>query len=96
MENKLNILVHVKETKEVILKTVLDAVNVDDDDAVNNAVVEWMDDICGAVEVSLIDNPQYQKYQDYNGMFFVNKDNYFDVTFDIDHPHDCHVFIGNF
>lgn len=42
MENNLNIIVHVKETKEVILKTVLDAVNVDDDDAVNNAVVEWI------------------------------------------------------
>lgn len=96
MENKLNIIVHVKETKEVILETVLDAVNVDDDDAVNNAVVEWMDDICCAVEVSLIDNPQYQKYQDYNGMFFVNKDNYFEVTFDIDNLNNCHVFIGNF
>lgn len=96
MENKLNIIVHVKDTKEVILKTVLDAVNVDDDDAVNNAVTEWLDDICSAVEVNLIDNPKYQKYQDYNGMFFVNKDNYFEVTFDIDHPNDCHVFIGNF
>ena len=96
MENNLNIIVHVKETKEVILESVLDAVNVNDDDAVNNEVIEWMDDICGAKEVSLIDNPQYQKYQDYNGMFFVNKDNYFEVTFDIDNPNDCHVFIGNF
>lgn len=96
MVGNLNIIVHVKETKEVVLKAVLDAVNVDNDDAVNNEVIEWMDDICGAVEVSLIDNPQYQKYQDYNGMFFVNKDNYFEVTFDIDNLNNCHVFVGNF
>lgn len=95
MENNLTIYVHVKETKEVILETVLDAVNVNDDDAVNNEVIEWMDAIFGAKEVSLIDNPKYQKYQDYNGMFFVNKDNYFEVTFDIDNLNNCHVFIGN-
>lgn len=96
MKSNLTIYVHVKETKEVILETVLDAVNVDDDDAVNNEVIEWMGAVYGAKEVNLIDNPKYQKYQDYNGMFFVNKDKYFEVTFDIDHPNDCHVFVGNF
>lgn len=111
MENNLNIIVHVKDTKEVIFKTVLDAVNVDDDDTVVNEVIEYMAAAYGAKYILLIeymaavygakyillfDNPQYQKYQDYNSMFFVNKDNYFEVTFDIDHPNDCHVFIGNF
>lgn len=96
MENNLNIIVHVKDTKEVILETVLDAVNVNNDDAVNNEVIEYMGAVYGAKEISLIDNPQYQKYQDYNGMFFVNKDNYFEVTFDIDNRNDCHVFVGNF
>ena len=96
MKSNLNIIVHVKDTKEVILETVLDAVNVDDDDAVNNEVVEYMGAVYGAKEVSLIDNPQYQKYQDYNGMFFVNKDNYFEVTFDIENLNNCHVFVGNF
>lgn len=96
MESNLNIIVHVKDTKEVILETVLDAVNVNNDDAVNNEVIEYMGAVYGAKEISLIDNPQYQKYQDYNGMFFVNKDNYFEVTFDIDNRNDCHVFVGNF
>lgn len=96
MKGNLNIIVHVKETKEVVLKAVLDAVNVDNDDAVNNEVIEWMGAVYSAKEVSLIDNPQYQKYQDYNGMFFVNKDKYFEVTFDIDHPNNCHVFKGSF
>ena len=96
MENKLNIIVHVKDTKEVILKTVLDTVNVDDDDAVNNAVIKWMGAVYGAKEISLIDYPEFQKYQDYCGLFFVNKDNYFEVTFDVDNPNDCHVFKGSF
>lgn len=96
MENKLNIIVHVKETKEVILETVLDMVDVDDDDAVIDNVIEWMADVYGAVEIILIDQSKYEKYQDYCGLFFVNKDNYFEVTFDIDNPNDCHVFKGSF
>lgn len=96
MENNLNIIVHVKDTKEVIFKTVLDAANVDDDDTVVNEVIEYMAAVYGAKYILLFDNPQYQKYQDYNSMFFVNKDNYFEVTFDIDHPNDCHVFVGSF
>lgn len=96
MENKLNIIVHVKETKEVIFKTVLDMVDVDNDDAVNNEVIELMGTVYGAKEISLIDNPKYEKYQDYCGLFFVNKDNYFEVTFDVDNPNDCHIFVGSF
>nr|DAU08746.1 MAG TPA: hypothetical protein [Caudoviricetes sp.] len=96
MENKLNIIVHVKDTKEVILKTAIDVVDVCNDDVVNNEVIEYMAAVYGAKEVSLIDNPEYQKYQDYNGMFFVNKDNYFEVTYDVDNPNDCHVFKGSF
>lgn len=96
MENKLNIIVHVKDTKEVVLKAVLDAVNVDNDDAVNNEVIEWMGAVYSAKEVSLIDQSKYEKYQDYCGLFFVNKDNYFEVTFDVDNPNDCHVFVGSF
>lgn len=96
MENNLNIIVHVKDTKEVIFKTVLDAVNVDDDDTVVNEVIEYMAAVYGAKEISLIDNPQYQKYQEYNSMFFVNMNNYFEVTFDNDNRNECHVFIGNF
>ena len=96
MENKLNIIVHVKDTKEVIFKTAIDVANVDDDDAVVDNVVKWMADVYGAVEIILIDQPKYEKYQDYCGLFFVNKDNYFEVTFDIDNPNDCHVFKGSF
>lgn len=96
MENKLNITVHVKDTKEVIFKTAIDVVNVNDDDAVIDNVIKWMADVYGVKEVYMVANPKYQKYQDYNGMFFVNKDNYFEVTFDIDNPNDCHVFKGSF
>lgn len=96
MENKLNIIVHVKDTKEVIFKTAIDVVNVDDDDAVIDNVVKWMADVYGAVEIIPIDQSKYEKYQDYCGLFFVNKDNYFEVTFDIDNPNDCHVFKGSF
>ena len=96
MENKLNIIVHVKDTKEVIFKTAIDVANVDDDDAVIDNVVKWMADVYGAVEIILIDQSKYEKYQDYCGLFFVNKDNYFEVTFDVDHPNDCHVFKGSF
>ena len=96
MENKLNIIVHVKDTKEVIFKTAIDVSNVDDDDAVIDNVVKWMADVYGAVEIILIDQSKYEKYQDYCGLFFVNKDNYFEVTFDVDHPNDCHVFKGSF
>lgn len=96
MENKLNIIVHVKDTKEVIFKTAIDVANVDDDDAVTDNVVKWMADVYGAKEVYLIEQSKYEKYQDYCGLFFVNKDNYFEVTFDIDNPNDCHVFKGSF
>lgn len=97
MENKLNIIVHVKDTKEVIFKTAIDVANVDDDDdAVIDNVVKWMADVYGAKEVYLIEQSEYEKYQDYCGLFFVNKDNYFEVTFDIDNPNDCHVFKGSF
>ena len=96
MENKLNIIVHVKDTKEVIFKTAIDVDNVDDDDAVIDNVVKWMADVYGAVEIIMIDQSKYEKYQDYCGLFFVNKDNYFEVTFDIDNPNDCHVFKGSF
>ena len=96
MESNLTIYIHVKETKEVIREAVLDMVDVDDDEAVNNEIIEYMGAVYGAKEISLIDEPQYQKYQDYNGMFFVNKNNYFEVTFDIDNRNDCHVFVGNF
>lgn len=95
-DGKLTIITHVKDTKEVILETVLDMVDVDDDDEVNSEIIEYMAAVYGAKEISLIDNPQYQKYQDYNGMFFRNKDNYFEVTFDIDNRNNCHVFVGNF
>lgn len=96
MKNMLFIITHVKDTKEVIREVIPVMIDVDDDDVVNNEVIEYMAAVYGAKEVSLIDNPKYQKYQDYNGMFFVNKDNYFEVTFDIDHPNDCHVFVGSF
>lgn len=96
MENKLNIIVHVKDTKEVIFKTAIDVANVDDDDAVIDNVVKWMADVYGAVEIIMINQSKYEKYQDYCGLFFVNKDNYFEVTFDIDNPNDCHVFKGSF
>lgn len=96
MENKLNIIVHVKDTKEVIFKTAIDVVNVDDDDAVIGNVIKWMADVYGAVEIIMINQSKYEKYQDYCGLFFVNKDNYFEVTFDIDNPNDCHVFKGSF
>lgn len=96
MKNMLFIITHVKGTKEVIREVIPVMIDVDDDDVVNNEVIEYMAAVYGAKEVNLIDNPKYQKYQDYNGMFFVNKDNYFEVTFDIDHPNDCHVFVGSF
>lgn len=96
MENKLNIIVHVKDTKEVIFKTAINMVDVDDDDAVNNEVIKWMADVYGAKEFYLIDQSKYEKYQDYCGLFFVNKDNYFEATYDIDNPNDCHVFVGSF
>lgn len=96
MENKLNIIVHVKDTKEVIFKTAIDVVDVDDDDAVIDNVVKWMADVYGAVEIISIDQSKYEKYQDYCGLFFANKDNYFEVIFDIDNPNDCHVFKGSF
>ena len=96
MKNKLNIIVHVKDTKKIIFKTAIDVVNVDDDDAVIGEVIEWMADIYGAEEVILIDQPKYEKYQDYCGLFFVNEYNYFEVTFEIDNPNVCHVFKGSF
>ncbi len=96
MEGNLAIYTHVKGTKEVIFETIHAMIDVDDDDVVNNEVIEYMAAVYGAKEVNLIDNPKYQKYQEYNSMFFVNKDNYFEVTFDIDHPNDCHVFVGSF
>ena len=96
MKNMLFIITHVKDTKEVIREVIPVMIDVDDDDVVNNEVIEYMAAVYGAKEVSLIDNPKYQKYQDYNGMFFVNKDNYFEVTFDIDNLNNCHVFVGSF
>ncbi len=96
MKNMLFIITHVKDTKEVIREVIPVMIDVDDDDVVNNEVIEYMAAVYGAKEISLIDEPQYQKYQEYNSMFFVNKDNYFEVTFDIDHPNDCHVFVGSF
>lgn len=96
MESNLTIYTHVKDTKEVIKETVLEMVDVDDDDEVIGEIIEYMAAVYGAKEVNLLDYPQYEKYQDYNGMFFVNKDNYFEVTFDIDNRNDCHVFVGNF
>lgn len=96
MKNMLFIITHVKDTKEVIREVIPVMIDVDDDDVVNNEVIEYMAAVYGAKEVSLIDNPKYQKYQDYNGMFFVNKDNYFEVTFDIDNRNNCHVFVGSF
>lgn len=96
MKNMLFIITHVKDTKEVIREVIPVMIDVDDDDIVNNEVIEYMGAVYGAKEISLIDNPQYQKYQEYNSMFFVNKDNYFEVTFDNDNRNECHVFKGSF